>query len=98
MVNNSSGVVTVQSSGANTVLAMAAGVHAVFTCIKVTGTDETSWDVAYGNASALSTAIMADVASHLGFYKRSNQDRYSFGFSSNKVDVAITSDFNLSRD
>jgi hypothetical protein len=41
--NSSTGVVTVQSSGANSVLAMAAGTRAVFTCVLITGTTAASW-------------------------------------------------------
>jgi hypothetical protein len=44
--NSSTGVVTVQSSGANSVLAMAAGTRAVFTCVLITGTTAASWSAA----------------------------------------------------
>jgi len=47
IVNNSTGVVTVQSSGANTVQAMAAGSQLVVTCILTSGTSAASWNVDY---------------------------------------------------
>ena len=47
--NSSTGIVTVQSSGANTVQAMASGTSAVFTCILASGTSSASWSVVYSN-------------------------------------------------
>ena len=47
VVNNSTGVVTVQSSGSNTILAMAANTSAIFTCILTSGTGAASWDTQY---------------------------------------------------
>lgn len=44
LVNNSSGVVTVQSSGANTIYAVPAGGDVIFTCILASGTTAASWD------------------------------------------------------
>jgi hypothetical protein len=49
VVNNSSGVVTVQSSGANTIYAVPAGGDVIFTCILASGTSAASWD--YKNAT-----------------------------------------------
>jgi hypothetical protein len=49
VVNNSSGVVTVQSSGANTIYAVPAGGDVIFTCILASGTTAASWD--YKNAT-----------------------------------------------
>jgi hypothetical protein len=43
IVNNSTGIVTVESSGGNTVLALAAGQQSVFTCILTSGTTAASW-------------------------------------------------------
>jgi hypothetical protein len=45
--NNSTGVVTVQSSGANTILAMPANTAARFTVILTTGTTAASWSAGY---------------------------------------------------
>ena len=47
IVNNSTGVVTVQSSGGNTIQALAASSFATFTCISQVGTSNTSWSVEY---------------------------------------------------
>ena len=42
--NNSTGAITVNSSGANLVATVAAGVTTVITCILITGTTAASWD------------------------------------------------------
>lgn len=47
IINNSSGVVTVQSSGANTIVALAAGTMCFATCISTSGTGASSWDYVY---------------------------------------------------
>lgn len=47
IVNESTGAVTVQSSGANTILILAAGTSATFTCILTSGTTAASWDAIY---------------------------------------------------
>jgi len=44
IVNNSTGIVTVQSSGANAITTLDAGTSAAFTCILITGTTAASWD------------------------------------------------------
>jgi hypothetical protein len=44
IVNNSTGVVTVQSSGANTIIAIPALSISIVTCILTTGTTAASWD------------------------------------------------------
>ena len=43
-VNNSSGIVTVQSSGANSILAMAGGTNYIITCIAQAGTTAADWN------------------------------------------------------
>lgn len=45
IINNSTGAVTVQSSGANTIFAVPANTSAIFTCVLLTGTSAASWDV-----------------------------------------------------
>lgn len=45
--NDSSGALTVNSSGGNLVQTMAAGTRAFFTCKLLTGTDAASWNVSY---------------------------------------------------
>lgn len=44
IVNNSTGIVTVTSSGGNTVIAVPANTTAMVTCIAITGTSATSWE------------------------------------------------------
>lgn len=47
VVNKSSGIVTVRSSGTQTILAQAAATTALYTCILITGTDQASWNAEY---------------------------------------------------
>jgi len=58
IVNNSTGVVTVQSSGANTIKAMAAGSTLLVTCIAITGTTAASWNIQYAVNADLSGAVL----------------------------------------
>lgn len=53
IVNNSSGVVTVQSSGANTLIAMVANSEAIFTVILTSGTGTASWSAEYTGFTAV---------------------------------------------
>jgi len=47
IVNNSTGLVTVNSSGANAVLILAGSTQATFTCILASGTNAASWNASY---------------------------------------------------
>ena len=58
IVNNSTGVVTVQSSGANSIQAMAPGSSLLLTCIAITGTTAASWDAQYAIVADLSGAVL----------------------------------------
>ena len=51
IVNNSTGVLTVQSSGANTITLVPAGSTVTCTCILVTGTTAASWSFAFEGSS-----------------------------------------------
>jgi hypothetical protein len=51
--NNSTGIVTVQSSGANTILALPGNTTAIFTVISTTGTTAASWDADYTGATSI---------------------------------------------
>ena len=62
--NNSTGAVTVQSSGANTVLVVAAGKYVTFTCILITGTTAASWDYREIPSAAQIQPITASVATN----------------------------------
>lgn len=50
VVNNSTGLVTVRSSGSNNIVIMGAGTTAYFTCILTTGTTAASWSTDYSGA------------------------------------------------
>lgn len=72
VVNNSTGVVTVQSSGANNVLVMGPQSTATFTCILTSGTTAASWSVTtlYANVpqnsqSAAYTTVLSDAGKHI---------------------------------
>jgi hypothetical protein len=57
IVNNSSGTVTVQSSGLNTVVVLPSGNYAIILCILNSGTDASSWSVFTGPLTALATPV-----------------------------------------
>lgn len=79
VVNNSSGIVTVQSSGANTIYAVPAGGDVIFTCILASGTTAASWDYknhissSSGGITLLSTTTLSGasttISSISGSYK-----------------------------
>lgn len=64
IINDSSGAVTVNSSGGNAVQVMAASTRAIFTCVLLTGTSAASWATAYvvtgigGSTGATDNAIL----------------------------------------
>jgi len=45
IINNSTGILTVNSSGSDLIATINPGITKYFVCVKVTGTDETSWAV-----------------------------------------------------
>jgi hypothetical protein len=47
IINNSSGLVTIQSSGSNTILIMNSQTEAILTCVLISGTDAASWNASY---------------------------------------------------
>ncbi len=57
VVNSSTGIVTVNSSGANLVKSMGPGSSCVFTCIAITGTTAASWTADYSSAVSGSGAL-----------------------------------------
>lgn len=58
ITNNSTGIVTVNSSGANLILAMGPSTSAIFTCILTSGTSAASWSATYiGNGGAITPTI-----------------------------------------
>jgi hypothetical protein len=68
IVNNSTGVITVQSSGANTITLIPAGMSVRCTCILITGTTAASWSFAFEGGSNIPykqiQTITATVASN----------------------------------
>jgi hypothetical protein len=60
--NNSTGTLTVQSSGANTITTIPAGVTTQFTCILITGTTAASWDydhIAFAAITGTGSVVLA---------------------------------------
>jgi hypothetical protein len=60
IINKSSGTITINSSGGNLVRSLTSGSQVVLTCIAITGTDATSWDV-QASFNAGITALTGDV-------------------------------------
>jgi len=77
IVNNSTGVVTVQSSGGNTLQAMAAGYQLVATVISTSGTGTASWSWAY-------TPLVAQTLTSLGIRSGNSS------ISSSATSVSVT--------
>lgn len=55
--NNSTGIVTVTSSGANTIVGIQPGNEAILTCIAITGTTATSWNFTYSALNSTSGSV-----------------------------------------
>jgi hypothetical protein len=68
IVNNSTGVLTVQSSGLNTITLVPAGASVMCTCILITGTTAASWSFSFEGSSNIPykqvQSISASVASN----------------------------------
>jgi hypothetical protein len=69
VVNNSSGAVTVQSSGGNNVLTLATNTSALFTCILTSGTTAASWNFIYDFNAGGSGTVSAGTANQLAYYQ-----------------------------
>lgn len=69
--NASTGTVTVESSGANTIQVMAAGTQLIVTVILTTGTSAASWSTAYSNTSGSFGVITTGTANDLAYYQTS---------------------------
>lgn len=61
--NKSTGIVTVQSSGANTIIAIAAGASYEITCILASGTTAASWDYDWAGATSPPSAAAVTLIS-----------------------------------
>lgn len=62
IVNKSTGVVTVQSSGSNTIQAMAPNTQLILTCILASGTAASSWSTNYSGTSGETGRLLAVTA------------------------------------
>ena len=60
IVNNSTGVVTVESSGTNTIIAMAANTVAKVTCVLTSGTSASSWFAEYEQSNLVLPISLAN--------------------------------------
>lgn len=58
VINQSTGAVTVQSSGANTIIAVGPGASAVFTALAATPTTAANWNVQYGGVAVASGKVL----------------------------------------
>jgi hypothetical protein len=67
VLNDSTGTVTVQSSGGNTVLAMTTGIDATFTCILTSGTSAASWNVTTAGGSGSGT-VNSGTTGQIAYY------------------------------
>ena len=86
IVNNSTGAVTVNSSGANAVIILAAGTYAEVTCILTSGTTAASWNVEY-HASVVTTAKKLSVSNILTL---AGTDGTTMTFPSTSATIART--------
>ena len=101
VVNNSTGAVTVQSSGANNILVMGPQSTASFVCILTSGTSAASWNAipTYANIpqnsqSAAYTTVLSDAGKHL-LHPTADNNARTFTIDSNAnvpypVGTAIT--------
>lgn len=68
IINNSSGIVTVNSSGANLILSMASNTTAIITNILTTGTTAASWNASYITDTGASGIVSPGTINQLAFY------------------------------
>lgn len=83
IVNTSTGAVTVQSSGANTIVVLAAGTWAYLTCISLSGTSAASWDYRYSATSVASGKKLT--ASNSLTFTGTDGDSFAFPSGSDTV-------------
>jgi hypothetical protein len=67
IVNNSTGLLTVNSSGANLVVVVPPGLACVVTAVLVTGTDAASWDFKFGSTLTVGTAVASTSGTSIDF-------------------------------
>jgi hypothetical protein len=84
IVNDSTGTVTVQSSGANTVVTLSAGVRAIVTCILTSGTTAASWSV-----SSTSTSVAPGASYIIGGFASPLTFSGTATYTANPVDMSF---------
>jgi hypothetical protein len=86
--NNSSSNITITSSGSNNIQIMAAGSQIEITCISLTGTTASSWDVVYSPGFSLYPGTGALVSSSSGTITDASASTAGFVLTSNGASVA----------
>ncbi len=89
--NNSTGLVTVNSSGANAVLVLGASTRARITCVVNSGTDQTSWDAFYEATNEASGKVVT--FNHTSTFTTTDAQTYTFPTTSAtlaRIDAANT--------
>lgn len=89
IVNNSSGALTINSSGGNLILTMAPDTSAILTCILITGTTAASWDFSYFSDSGSSGIVNPGTINQLAWYATSGSS--VSGLSTANSGVLVTS-------
>jgi hypothetical protein len=104
--NRSTGIVTVQSSGANTITAMPSNTSCVFTCILTSGTTAASWDVSYiGSTTPTSGYTTGSVLfagstgaisqKNSNFFWDNTNNRLGIGLSTPTVELDMAGSFKM---
>ena len=86
ITNNSTGLVTVQSSGANTILILGASTSAIFTSVVATPTTAANWNFAYAGVNA-ATGKVATISNTLTL---AGTDATTMTFPSTSATIART--------
>ena len=83
IINNSSGVVTVQSSGGNTIQALAANTSVLLTCVSTSGTTAASWQSSY--LTDAGGTVNSGTANQVAYYATSGNAVSGLSGSNNTV-------------
>lgn len=92
--NNSTGLVTITSSGGNTVRVLGSGTRAIVTCISTSGTDATSWSTMYVGINITDGKVLS-VSNSLTL---AGTDGTTLTFPANGIASAATPSSVVSRD
>jgi hypothetical protein len=90
IINESSGVVTVRSSGTNVIESMAANTSLVLTVVSITGTDATSWNAQYTLQSQAipNNNLLGNNSGATGIAKAISLESNSLGMFASQLRVA----------